>query len=369
MASANIPQPSNFGRAWKITLQSQAAGGTLLLSSSQYTQALRTIFRISTRALLAYWSAEVTVYNPNAQTLKQIQSTGVQVNDLYQFNSDINSGDILAISAGYNANGSFNPDANKIYAGSVFQSLWTREDVTDLRVTLRCVQGLMQDAWNKIGSEDSPSGITLSAGTTPLQAVQQICAASGDGIPIEQIDEESQAILSQSQFSRAKTYCGRPFDSIQQITKDNDLLSWVSDVGLNIRRLNFDQNTTASIAYGPPNLGSTGQQLTSDGVVKRTLIGTPEQTQEGVVFRVLLDAQPKIGQIVQILPGTSINRAALQFGQLPASRLDQRGLYAIVGIDHFGDSRGGEDSWYTEITGVTSSFFPQFALSSPNVVN
>jgi hypothetical protein len=381
MPSPSQQFPSDFIRAWKISIAIQnalrspnqpvgplAPGGTLVLSSDQFTQPLRTIFKISTRALLAYWTGEITIYNQNIQTLTQLQATGVQVEQLLQFTSVLSLGDVVSVSAGYKNDGSgaFNPDANKIYVGSVFQPLWTRENVVDLRVTLRCLQGLMQDALNWTGSQTGAAGITVEAGANAGETLNQIATSSG--IPIAYVDDRARSVLGQSQSIRAQTFSSRPFAAINQVAKDNNLLSWVDHLGLNIRSLQFDPNTVPDIIYGPPNLGGNPTSLIStQGTVKHTLIGTPEQTQEGIVFRILLDAQPRIGQIVQVQPGTSISRAPIQFGQYPPRPLNQQGNYAIIGIDHFGDSRGGSDSWYTEITGVTQSFFPGFALA-PNVI-
>ena len=349
-----------FGRAWKVTLLLQSNGGqTVVLSSDQFTNPLRATFQINQRANIAYWDAQITLYNVNSQLLSTLQNTGLtaQLQQTWNFNQPISSGDQLTVSAGYkySANGIFNPDTQKVYTGSVFQPIWTRENVTDYTVTLRCVVGLLQDALN-------PVNVSVSDGKTPYDLLQQLSDTSG--VPVESADE---AALSTPIFPRAKTLNGKPVDLLQRIAKDNDLTAWLGPGGLNIRSLKFDENTLPVVAYAPPNLPGTHAPLginttaQKQGMVKNTLIGTPEQTQDGVTFRVMMDSQPKIGSVIQIAPGTAINRLPFQIGTLP-SILDKQGLYVVAGLRHVGDTRG--EDWYTEITALTNTFFPNFASGS-----
>lgn len=90
------------------------------------------------------------------------------------------------------------------------------------------------------------------------------------------------------------------------------------------------------------------------------LIGVPEQTQQGLNIRVLLNPNMKVGQVVK-LDSTAVNQ--LRFGlstdwQTLSSNifLDQRvlntanpdGLYYVMVANHVGDSRG--NNWYTDMT-------------------
>lgn len=92
------------------------------------------------------------------------------------------------------------------------------------------------------------------------------------------------------------------------------------------------------------------------------MIGLPEQTQEGISARVLLNPKIQIGTQVQI-DNASIQRAQFQlhFGTtgeqerainetlLPSIADD--GFYRVLVVEHSGDTRGQE--WYTDITCLT----------------
>jgi hypothetical protein len=101
----------------------------------------------------------------------------------------------------------------------------------------------------------------------------------------------------------------------------------------------------------------------------------PEQTQQGLRVRVLLNPNMKVGQTIQ-LQNTAINQ--LRFGlstdkstQLSNFFLNQQvldtnaqGLYYVMVANHSGDSRGND--WYTDMTclSVDTTVPPQSALDA-----
>ena len=365
-----------FGRAWLITLQTQA-GGTFTLGSSGATNPLRVVFRVESliTGSTAYWPAEVSLYNLNAGTTSQLSAMGIQgatPGQQIDFNQVIQQGDLLTISAGYqfSASGAFAAQSNQIYQGHVFQPRWTRENVVDTKLTLRCYLGLLQDALNSIS-------FNVSDGATDYAVVNKISTESK--IPIANITPEAQQILSQTPNPRGQSFNDTPSVLLGKIANENKLQFWLSPQGINIRTLGLTSGAstpTPVCIYGSPQVpgGATstdipGSYNQSVGVpLKQTIIGTPEQTQTGVRFKVLLDAQPKIGDTIQLAPGTIINRIPLVIGQYP-SILDQNGLYVIAGIGHYGDTRGRTDDWYTEITALTSNFFPALVIGAPTAPN
>ena len=125
----------------------------------------------------------------------------------------------------------------------------------------------------------------------------------------------------------------------------------------------LNDTLTPDYAYGPPNLSSYTSGGTTTGVIKPTLIGYPEGTQDGVMFRVLLDSAVKIWDVVQIAPGdsthrgTAINSFQFQYGSTYQPQPNAQGVYIVAGIKHVGDTRGNGDDWYTEITAMTPKFF------------
>ncbi|HXR75140.1 MAG TPA: hypothetical protein VN737_04135 [Bryobacteraceae bacterium] len=351
---STTPQPLPFfGRAWQVAVNT-ADGKTYSVQSTvaDGEDPLRVTFKIENYALLAYWQAEVAIYNMEASIRNQVR--GIQnLNDFWAFNQPLVAGDSLSLSAGYRAANSTQPfdvGANLLYAGKILQSAWTRENVTDYRLTLRCVTGLLEDALNFVS-------FSLSKGATAYDAVTQ--AAGHANIPVEHIDQAATDALKSSAFARGQAFHSRPFSTFRDLTKQNNLLAWVSPNGLNVR--SFDPKTTPAapnFAYAPVNL-DTSQQQNRQTAIKETLIGTPEQTQDGVVFRVLLDSSVKIGDIVQLAAGTIVNLFPVQIGSLPPVP-SRDGLYVVAGLKHVGDSRGRGDDWYTEVQGVTMDFFANF---------
>jgi len=377
--SAAVPY---FQRAWQIKLTPQTQSNGIILSSDQFAVPLRATFEIAAHSLAAgpsgganYWTCEMTLYNI-AETLQaQLQTSGVPQSSLaaglqnqltlLQQSEAIQMGDLLQISAGYKSGsgGPFTPEANQIWSGHVFQPIWTRENVVDYKITLRCLVGLLQDQLSAVN-------ISVAAGKTPYQAIQQICDSCGiqiDQTVTGQSGVDSQT-LSTQKFSRAQVYSGKPLTEIAKIAAPYKLQMWLSPNGLNVRSLESTSTAVPDYVYGPPNLpGVYAPAGSTTGVIKKTLLGVPEQTQQGVTFKVLMDAGVRIGDVVGLAPGTVINQFPYTIPGYPAI-LDKGGDYVVAGIRHVGDTRGGNADWYTEITGLTNQFFRNFLnITSPAV--
>jgi hypothetical protein len=202
---------------------------------------------------------------------------------------------------------------------------------------------------------------------TALDTLKQICADAH--IPIEDIDDEARKKLESTTFARAQAFFGRPYDQIRVLLRSAGLVSWVTDAGLNVRLFTGGEAVVPDYVYAPMNLPgplTTGGTLSR--TVKKTLIGSPVQTQQGVVFRVLLDASPQIGDVVQLAPGTLITPFQIQLGNLPPYA-NPNSIFYVAGVRHVGDSRGRGGDWYTEITGVTQNWFSEIFKSSPQGTN
>lgn len=104
------------------------------------------------------------------------------------------------------------------------------------------------------------------------------------------------------------------------------------------------------------------------------LIGVPEQTQNGIEIRSLLNPLIKIGQLIK-LDSTDINRLRLGLDQASTSnnlalqqqvKINADGLYYVMVANHSGDTRANE--WYTDMVclavdaTVTQSTAPDSAL-------
>ena len=345
-----------FGRSWEVNILTQS--GTNLTLSNATSESLRVTFSIDTYLLMAYWSATITIYNMDPSTGNQI--SGIGPASFWKFNQPLRAGDQVTISGGYqmSASGAFSPGTNVLYSGRVLQSIWTRDNVVDWKLTLRCVVGLIENTVNFVS--ESISGPT---GNTDLAAVNLLCGLAGIS-PL--IDAGAQKILSNTTFNRGRALHGRPIDLLKEITGQyqGQIFPWIGPNGLNVRT--FDVNAPLampSFAYAPPNFTIQQPSGTSAPVLKNTLIGSPQQTQDGVQFRVLMDSTPQIGDVVQIAPGVLVNLFPVQIGSLPPAP-NQSGLYVVGGLRHVGDTRGRGEDWYTEITGLTHKFFADFLVYS-----
>jgi hypothetical protein len=366
VSSAAQVFPQWFERAFLITIQQQKGVTTSL--SSQQSPGLRVTFEVTTRFNVPYWPADIVIYNANPATQALLTSGGIapdqQTAALGQMQSNplqpASLGDGVMISAGYatGANGPFQPSANQIYRGNVFQAIWTRENVVDWKVRLRCLFGYVTDALNF-------GNFSISGAHTAHQTVTQLSKQCG--IPVAEMDEAATGVLGQSKLSRAEACYDRPYAKLGQIAADHNLQLWFDSDGSHWRSFNASPLPTPAYAYVPPNLSNL-PKITAPTILRTTLLGVPEYTQTGIVFRILLDAQPRIGQVIQVPTTVAANPYAFQYGNLSAVP-NQFGIYIIAGIRHIGDTRGHGNDWVTEITGVTFDFFPKFLANSPQTPN
>lgn len=107
-----------------------------------------------------------------------------------------------------------------------------------------------------------------------------------------------------------------------------------------------------SIQDGKSQVVSVQGYLPGEAVILTSatgLIGQPEQTNEGIKVRSLLNPRFRVGGRIR-LDNSSIKeyRTEIKVGAFnKAPRLDDDGLYRILAIDHRGDTRGGD--WYADL--------------------
>jgi hypothetical protein len=84
------------------------------------------------------------------------------------------------------------------------------------------------------------------------------------------------------------------------------------------------------------------------------MIGTPEQTEGGIMIKCYLNPLIRIGQLVQI-NNADINRNTLNKQMFPGytsqyypATVTHDGFYRVMVAEHVGDTRGND--WYTELT-------------------
>lgn len=86
------------------------------------------------------------------------------------------------------------------------------------------------------------------------------------------------------------------------------------------------------------------------------MVGLPEQTQDGIRIKTLLNPNLKIGQAVKLdnesiqrfRYNLSINQQATNEMIAASNKINDDGLYYVMVADHHGDTRG--NAWHTDLT-------------------
>ena len=229
----------------------------------------------------------------------------------------------------------------QIFYGSIKQVRQGREDQKNSYIAITAADG--DEAYNF-----APAAFTMAAGSTPQNAVTTmlgVMAQATLGSPTggsggQPITQGHSPTLSTNRSIRGRCYYGATKDELRDLAASQDC-TWSIQDG----KLTFIPKT--GYIPGPPVLitPSTG------------LIGVPEQTQNGLMVRVLCNTNIKIGQTIK-LDSTDVNQ--LRFGidtqsvasnlslQQGAAKQSGDGLYYVMRAEHFGDTRG--TAWYTDLT-------------------
>lgn len=370
-----------FGRAWKLEIIT--SNGTILTAGSQSfstnDESLKVSFSTSVTATpttSAAAFADVSIYNLNQNTQQAILNA---VGRPWNANDPIQQANVVSIFAGYQNN--FNAQSlpltlteqgmqptgktpasssSLIWTGQVFMPLWERVNVTDFKITLHCLVGF---------AETTQSSISVNIGrrSTQVDTLRLIASAATNGIHIDDIADLETSQSATQPLPRGQTLFGRPADYLAKIAQTNYMsYYYASPNGINVRTFKPTvPDGPPQFVYGPPWPGYLRVQPKYPLQYTPTLIGTPQQTQDGVVFRVLMDARPKLGNTVMI-DLTAITLIALNPSESqnqPTPLLNSNATYVICNIRHVGDTRG--DDWYTEITAVNATLGALYGQVGP----
>ncbi len=335
------PAVSLFGRSYRLSVQAQTTSGQLeniVISDSAWEpEALRFTFDIEKVALHTFWNATIRIYNcdgpiPSGPSEGQILS-----------NLIIAEGATVTIEAGY-----LNGQSGTIWQGEVFQPIWTRENVVDFVLTLKCIQGRILGTNNFINK-------TMPALQTARGQAEFI--AINSTIPVPYLPQTMDAFDASTltKTARPVTVFGDPSEHLFGIADESGLMAWIGENGLSVSSLTDNLGPVVA-SYAPAfSPGSTPQ--TAPSGVSLTLIGTPQQTILGADWTVLLD--PRMNVTVP-LSQAQVDLATIQLaalpnptpnGFMPPRPLATNGIYVVVGVRHTGDTRGSE--WLTHVTGIT----------------
>ena len=225
----------------------------------------------------------------------------------------IQEGSQVELYAGYQ-NGNY----GRIFSGMVFQPLRDRENVTDYKLTLHCVDD------NFVLSSDNFVKFTANAGQDQRTIIDMISKNADKPIPIGSISKA----IGNKKLPRGKVVFGDPKKYFRQIAADNDGQFFMSD-----GQVVFD-----SAAYDLPE----GEAIV---VTPETgLIGTPQQIDFGCSYESLLDPRLKINPLMLVkLDMTMIRQQKAIIGDRPPTILDQDRIFTVRAVRHTGDTRG--DDW------------------------
>ena len=296
---------SRFGRKWSISVQTPE--GIKVLSDNEQEDenvALRCTFEIDRPAFQIPAYSDISIYNISEEMQNLIFEKGSRV----------------YVQAGYK-NGPY----GSIYSGKILQSILSRENVVDYKFTMHCVDG-----FDILYKNQLKKG--LSKGKTQEDIVREVANSSEVRMPIQYITKA----LKIKTLPRFKMLWGDPTDILRDVAIENDCHWYVSDDTLTFGFLQELEDKANAIVYSP----ETG------------LIGSPQQTQEGVNFRILLDPRIHIKKPgMQIKLDNSLIRVQKKYVNQPPILLLDQDFYCMVGaFRHIGDTRGND--WYTDIMGL-----------------
>lgn len=290
--ASNVQQ---FGRTCTL-LVSNAQGQALDLSK------LHIKFAIKKSGVMTPNVADIRVYNLAAETAQLIQKEFTRV----------------ILQAGYEGN------YGLIFKGNIKQIIQGRESATDTFVDL--IGGDGDEAYNF-----TIVNTTLAAGSTPNAQLN----AAITPMAAKNVTPGYVGTLPGTQLPRGKVMYGSAKQYVRSLA-DSAGFSW----SIQDEQIVFLKQST----YLP------GAAVVLNS--KTGMIGTPQQTIEGVICKCLLNPQLKIHGRVQIDNATV---AQYKLNQLvpgsPANTpvpLTNDGIYYVLVAEHSGDTRGVE--WYTSLT-------------------
>lgn len=338
MSTAPQSGQSLWGQAWELTTTYATKGGgssTVIVSSNAWEpEALRVTFDV----LQAFnssplWYADISVYNLDDQTAQNIavNATWATLKAGFQFGPQLSS---------------------IIWDGPVFQTLYTRENVVDQKLTLHCVAlpGALGDIVSfSMGQFSSQQ--QLVARMIQETNLPPISPASGTQGSV------AAARMTATQYPRGNTVFGRVSRFLTQLADSNQVQQWNDGKQAYISEADSGSRSPTYVyspAFPP---GSTGNDGGLTGV-NESIIGTPQQIQQGVVFTVLLDPRLKVQLpplLVQLVRTniTQLERTPTVNSDLPTA-LASNLLFFAGQVRHTGDTRGNE--WQTEVTGWSTAY-------------
>lgn len=327
-----------WGQAWSLVITSATASGyqqTTVGSDAFQPEALRVTFEVvQAMNTEPIWYADINIYNLDEQTAQNIALNATWA----------------TLSAGFQ----FGPQLSAIiWDGPVFQVLFTKENVVDQKLTLHCVANpLLLDS-------------IVSFAIGPFSSQQQLVARmiAGANLPPVNVGQGTQGTVAAQrmqavQYPRGNTVFGKVSKFMTQIADSDFLQTWNDGKQAYISEVQSGQ-VTPSLIYAPPfPPGYISQPSDQPPGTNNSVVGTPQQIQQGVIFTVLLDPRLKVALpplLVQLVRTqiTQLQRTPGINSELPTG-LTSNLTFFVGQIRHSGDTRGND--WHTEVTGWSTAY-------------
>jgi hypothetical protein len=312
-----------FGRKWKVSVLVPKTEETntnsmnwddyilyVVSDSTHEDTSLRVTFNIQKFGYITPNFSEICIYNMKPETEKIVIKNGCRV----------------LVEAGY-----VSGDFGVIYSAPIFQPLWEREDNVTTKVTLRCIDclGIIHE-----------NHVEMSAAMLSQQdMVVAMAAKSRNSYEAPIIGDN----MDKTTPSLTKLFFDSPHYYMRQYCqKSGTTPSYIDGKAILDRPqdpISTDMTTNALVVS--PGVGG--------------LIGTPQQTQDGITFTLLLNPLITIFQPPMLIKidNAWIRQMQLEYGTVGFSKLDEDGIYRIIGVTHVGDTRG--NPWYSNCVGINQS--------------
>lgn len=284
-----------YGRRYRVLV---GVGDNKALDVSQ----LRCTFRVEKSMSEEPNLSEVTIYNLSAETENTI----------------IVGGNDIVVEAGYEGE-----QYGMIFKGNVVQPLRNKEDGVTYSLQL-----ISQD-----GDKFLNGGIISASfrkGQTQRNIANELTNKASNPVQTGAISSD----LDNVKLARGKVVFGLSKDYLRQISKSQDAVFYVNDGVVNIVKAT-DLPPGEIFSLGPDS----------------GLIGAPEQTENGIKGKCLLNPRINLNSLIHI-DNSIIRMQKIQAGQT-ARQLNSDGVYRVIKLVHSGDTRG--DDWYTEFEAVAQA--------------
>jgi hypothetical protein len=160
--------------------------------------------------------------------------------------------------------------------------------------------------------------------------------------------------LSSAKYLRGKVVFGNVDKYFEQLTDTHNMAWFKAPKGYAIGPIDPGTNTP-TYTYSPP-LPANWTGAAPSATTSYTIIGTPQQTDCGVEFSVLLDPRLKVQMppLLVAINNSVIVQLTRQMPQGPYMPLAQDGSYVVAEVHHRGDTRG--NTWQTDVRGITRAW-------------